>query len=74
MLLFQTENRKRKPRRFSLIRFRLLIVQTEVCCLPVCLRRNKRKLSVCKQTNYIHTHVHVHVHVYIHIHCHVHVS
>jgi hypothetical protein len=35
-LLFQTEKGKRKPRRFSLIRYHLLIVQTEVCCLSVC--------------------------------------
>jgi hypothetical protein len=41
---------KRKPRQFFLIPLRVLIVQTEVCHLPVCLRRNKRKLSICKRT------------------------
>ncbi len=30
--------------------YRLLIMQTEVCCLSICLRRNKRKLSVFKWT------------------------
>ncbi len=50
MLPFQTE-KNGKPRRFSFIRYRLLIVQTEVCRLSVCLRRNKQKLSVCKRTN-----------------------
>jgi hypothetical protein len=29
---------------------RLLIVQTEICRVSVCLRRNRRKLSVCKRT------------------------
>jgi hypothetical protein len=30
--------------------YRLLNLQTEVCCLFVCFWRNKRKLSVCKWT------------------------
>ncbi len=39
-----------QPRRFFFIHYCLLILQTEVCCLSVCLRRNKWKLSVCKRT------------------------
>jgi hypothetical protein len=30
--------------------YRLVIVNTEFCYLSLCLRRNKRKLSVCKRT------------------------
>jgi hypothetical protein len=42
----QKSNGKRMPRRFSLI----LVVQTEVCRLSVCWRRNKQKLAVCNRT------------------------
>ncbi len=45
---FQTENGI--PGDFSKSVYRLLILQTEVCGLSVCWRRNKRKLSVCKET------------------------
>jgi hypothetical protein len=46
---FKGKTEKRKPRRFFLIIYRLLIVQTEICRLSVCLWRNKGKLSVCKR-------------------------
>jgi hypothetical protein len=45
----QTENRKWKIEVQAIFLNRLLIMQTEVCCLSVCWWRNKRKLSVYKQ-------------------------
>ncbi len=42
--------RKRKPRQFSLICYRLRIVQTEVCHLSAYWRRKKWKLFIRKQT------------------------
>ncbi len=47
MPLFQTENGS--PGDFSQSVYCLLIVQTEVYCLSVCSRRNKRNLSICKR-------------------------
>jgi hypothetical protein len=43
-------NRKRKPRRFSLICLLFAHLQTEVCRFSICLRRKKLKLSFYKQT------------------------
>jgi hypothetical protein len=51
MLPFQTENRNLGN--FPRFVYRLLIMQTEVCHLFVCLRRNKQKLSVSKWTEWI---------------------
>jgi hypothetical protein len=48
MQLSQTENGS--PGDFPWSVYHLLIVQTEVCRLSVCLWRNKQKLSVCKGT------------------------
>jgi hypothetical protein len=48
---FQTENGS--PGDFPWSIYRLLIVQTEVCRLSVCWRRNKQKVSVCKKTKRI---------------------
>ncbi len=45
MLLFQTENGKWKPKRFSLIRLMV------VCHLSVCWWRNKGKLSTVNELN-----------------------
>ncbi len=52
MLPFQMENKKRKPRRFSLICLPFAHRKMEVCRLSMCLRRNKWKLSVCKRTKW----------------------
>ncbi len=41
---------KLKPRRFSLIRLLFAHHANRSCHLAVCLRRNKQKSSVCKQT------------------------
>jgi hypothetical protein len=49
MLPFQTK--KWKPRRFSFIRYRLLIMQTEVCRLSVCLRRKNRSYPLANGLN-----------------------
>jgi hypothetical protein len=50
ILPFQMEYRS--PADFPSSVFRLLIMQTEVCRLSVCWRRNKRKLSICEQTKW----------------------
>ncbi len=47
---FKQKTENGSPVAFPWSVFRLFIEQTEVCLLPVCLRRNKRKLFVCKRT------------------------
>ncbi len=48
MLLFQKKNGSKYD--FPYYVYCVLIMKTEVCHLAVCLRRNKQKSSVCKQT------------------------
>jgi hypothetical protein len=50
---FERKMENGSPGNFPYAIYCLLIVQTEVCCLSVCLQRNKRKLSVCKRTKRI---------------------
>jgi hypothetical protein len=47
---FQTENRQLRTRRFSLFRYHLLIVQTEVYCLSY---KKQWKSSICNRTKRI---------------------
>jgi hypothetical protein len=47
------KTKNRIPCDFSWSVYCLLIVQREFCCLSVCWRRNKRKLSVCNGTKRI---------------------
>jgi hypothetical protein len=52
ILIYIAVNTKNgSPSNFPQSVYCLLNVQTEVCPLSVCLRRNKWKFSVCKQTN-----------------------
>ncbi len=48
--LRQNQTINGSPDHFPLSVYYLLIVQTEVCHLSICWRRNKRKFSVCKRT------------------------
>ncbi len=41
---------KTKAQAILLNLYRLLIVQTKICRLSVCLRRNKQKIPFCNQT------------------------
>ncbi len=53
MLPFQTENKKWKPRKFSLIRLLCARHTNAYLFLSVRWQRNKQKLSVCKRTKRI---------------------